>query len=227
MTTFYRVDGARLTYAEYWRMSPGVIAFLIAAGLKLVGWPLRFNFAIPRPDQLFVVELEELPSPARRMLGQAIRFAEGEGLRLIFCHRLAVPEPNRVGAAALMLDEENTSALMIIYGQQNAEGQLQLACASRFADDTLATTTTMKKTMEPMPNQDIERYPGETPAGLYRRHCEHLERLADQGLIALKFDPNRLEQFVLDREVKYVDFHVGRGVFVPMTEEELDAVSDG
>jgi len=225
MTTFYRVDGAKLTYAEYWRMSPGVMAFAIASGMKFFGFPFQFRFAIPRPDRLFLVNLDELPGPARRAMGRAIRSAEDEGLRLVFCHRLAVPEPDRVGAAALMLDPRNVSGLMIIYGQQNRVQQLQVACLSRFPDGTYATTTTMKKTMEPMPDQDIERYPGEDAGGLYRRHVEHVQRMAERGMIPIPFDPNRLEQFVLEREVQYVDFHAHRGVFVPMTEEELDAVS--
>jgi hypothetical protein len=83
----------------------------------------------------------------------------------------------------------------------------------------------MKKTMEPMPDQDIERYPGERAGGLYRRHVEHLGRMAERGMIPVRLDPNRLEELVLEREVQYVDFHIHRGVFVPMTEEELDAVS--
>ena len=37
----------------------------------------------------------------------------------------------------------------------------------------------------------------------------------------LRFDDARLEVFVLEWELKYVDFHIDRGVFVPMTDEEL------
>lgn len=225
MTTYYRVDGAKLTYAEYWRMAPDPLSFLLVAGRKLIGFPLYFNFAIPRPDRLFLVNFDELPASARHAMGPAIRSAEKTGLRLIFCHRLAVPEPNRLGAAALLLDDEDTTGLMIICGQQGEHRELQVSCASRFADDTLATTTTMRKSMEPVPGQDVERYPGSSAGQLYRRHREHLERLESQGLIPVPLDPDKLEEFVLSCELRYVDYHIARGVFVPMTEDELDAVS--
>lgn len=228
MTTFYRVDGGKLTYAEYWRMSGDPFAFLIAAGMKFFGFPMRFNFAIPRPDRLFVVEFDELPAAARRGMGPPIRAAEKKaGLRLIFCHRLAVPEPHRVGAAALLLDEENETSLMVMFGQHGGQREVHLTCVSRFPDDTLASTTTMKKALVPVPGSDIERYPGADPATLYARHRGHLERLAGHGLVPVLLDPHRLEGFVLECELRYVDFHIGRGVFVPMTDDELDAISGG
>jgi hypothetical protein len=225
MTTYYRVDGARLSYAEYWRMSPSAIAFFIAAGRKLLGVPIHFNFAIPRPDRLFLVELEELPPPARRAMAPAIRSAEQAGLRLSFCRRLAVPEPHRIGAAALLLDDENQTSQMVVFGSHGKRRELRLACVSRFPDDTLATTTTMKKSLQPMPGFHIERYPDASPALIYAHHRGHLERLAAEGLIPVPFQPEKLEDFVLLNEVRYVDFHIGRGVFVPMTEDELDAAA--
>ena len=212
MTTYYRVDGARLSYGEYWRMSPGPLGFLIAAGCKLFGFPIQFHFVIPRPDRLFLVEFEELPAAALQAMKPAIRSAEKAGLRLIFAHRLAVPEPHRLGAAALMLDEENETGSMIVFGQQGDHRELHATCASRFADDTLGTMTTMKRTMIPTPGQDIERYPGASAGALYQRHREHLERLAGQGFIPLTLDPNRLKQFVLECELRNVDFHFARSV---------------
>ena len=114
---------------------------------------------------------------------------------------------------------------MIIFGKNGDHLEMHVACASRFSDDTLGTTSSMKKTMEPTPWQHIERYPGVSAGALYRNHRDHLERLAGQGLIPVRLDPDRLDQFVLECELRYVDFHIGRGVFVPMTEEELDAIS--
>lgn len=227
MTAFYRVDGAKLTYAEYWRMSPDPFSFLVAAGMKLVGFPIRFNFAIPRPDRLFVVEFDELPAAARHGLKPAVGAAEKAGLRLVFCHRLAVPEPTRLGTAALFLDDDNETSLMAMYGQQGEQREVHATCASRFADGSLCTTTTMKKTMVPAPDQDIERYPGADTAALYARHRDHLGRLAGRGLLPVALDPGRHEEFVLACELRYVDFHIGRGVFVPMTDAEVDAVSGG
>ena len=224
MTTFYRVDGGRMTFAEYWRMSPEPVSFLIAAGMKLIGLPVRFNFAIPRPDQLFIVDFAELPGSAQQGMKAAIRSAEKAGLRLVFCHRLAVPEPHRLGAAALFLDETNETSLMVMYGQQGEAREVHATCASRFADETLCTTTTMKKTMTPVPGSDIERYPGADPRTLYARHRDHLERLAGRGLIPVPIDSDELPDFVLKCELRYVDFHIGRGVFVPMSEAELEKI---
>jgi hypothetical protein len=222
MTTYFRLDGRKLTYAEYWRMAPDPFSFFIAAVRKLIGLPVRFGFAIPRPDRLFIVDFGELPDAVGSAVRPLVHQARAMGLRLGFYHRLAVPEPHRIGAAAALLDEAEWTCLYVIFGQDRQQRQLQLTCASRFADDSLAITTTMPKTMEPVPTSRIERYPGADPAMLYARHHEHLERLTSKGLVPLCIDPDRLADFVLDWEQRYIDFHIGRGVFVPMTDSELD-----
>jgi hypothetical protein len=227
MTTFYRVDGGRLTLAEYWRLSSDLLSFLFAAGRKLLGVPLRFAFTVPRPDRLFVVEFDELPAAARNAMKHPIRDAERAGFRLAFCHRLPVPEPERVGAAAVLLDGHHESVLVVIFGLHGERREVQLGCVSWFADDTLASTTTARKTLTPVPGADIERYPGADAATLAGLHRDHLERLAARGLVPAALDPHRLSEYVLEWELRYVDFHIERGVFVPMTEDELDALCEG
>lgn len=225
MTTFYRVDGGRLTYGEYWRMAPSPLAFLIAAGRKFLGSPLQFQFAIPRPDRLFLVEFEEFPGYAKRAMTPAIQAVEREGLRLVFCHRIAVPEPNRLGVAAHFLDPKNHASLGILFGRTGEHIELRISCASGMSDDSLAVTTTMKQTLNPVPGQSIVRKPGADADEIYRLHCEHLARLDREGLLPKKLNPDRLDEFVLGWELNYVDHHIARGVFVPMTDEELDEVS--
>jgi hypothetical protein len=226
MTNYYRVDGGKLTYGEYWRMSPDPLSFLIAAGLKLIRLPIKFNFTIPRPDQLFVVDFAELPSSARSEMKPMIRSAEKDGMQLSFCHRLAVVERHRIGAAAILLDEEEQIALTVIFGKHNQKRELQLTCCSVFADDTRAITTTMRKTMVPVPGNVIERYPGASPPALLDHHRHHLERLADEGLVPLRLDASRMPEVVLDWELSYVDYHIDRGVFVPMSEDEVDDLAE-
>jgi hypothetical protein len=225
MTTYYRVDGGQLTYAEYWRMSPGLFPFLVAAGLKFLGSPIPFTFAVPRPDRLFLVEFDELPAVARQGMKRAVHRAEAAGLELVFCHRLAVPEPHRLGAAAVFLDSTGETTMSVLFAQEGATRQSQLSCVSRFADESLGCTTTVRKSMEVVPGTHVERYPGADPAALLARHRDHLGRLEGEGLVPVPIAANRLADFVLACEVRYVDFHIGRGVFVPMTDDELDAIS--
>lgn len=225
MTNFYRVHGDRLTYAEYWRMSPDPFSFLLAAGLKTVGLPLPFNFSIPRPDKLFLVALDELPGSARFALKRPVAAAERDGLRLVFCHRLAVVESHRLGAAALLLDEQNGTCLNVMFGQHGEKRELQLSVVSEFDEDTRAVTTTMKKTMTPVPGSRIARLPKAGVGELLGRHAQLLDECAGDGYKPLRLDPNRLPQTVLRWELKYVDFHINRGVFVPMTDDEVDRLA--
>ncbi|MDB5308518.1 MAG: hypothetical protein JWO38_2720 [Gemmataceae bacterium] len=222
MTTFYRVDGARLTFAEYWRMSPNPLVFLIAAWMKLIGRPIRFSFSVPRPDRLFLVEFDELPAAARAGMGPLVDAAEAIGLRLVFCHRLVVPEPHRLGAAAILLDKTGETILLVIFSRQGNRVERHLACTTLFTDGSRAVTTTIRKTFEPLPGSHVARYPGADPASLLARHREHLAALTSEGLIPTRLEPNRLPDVVHEAELRFVDFHIGRGVFVPMTDEELD-----
>ena len=54
-------------------------------------------------------------------------------------------------------------------------------------------------------------------------HCDGLAPWP--GSTPVPINPDRYEEFVLECELRYVDFHISRGVFVPMSDEELDEIS--
>jgi hypothetical protein len=221
VTAFYRIDGRRMALAEYWRLSPGVLTFATIAVRKLFQCPPRFSFAIHRPDRLLTVAFEDLPASARFGLQPAMRQLEEAGLSLVFFYRLEVPEPHRLGAAAVLRDDAGEIRALVAFSQERDVKQSRVSFASNLTDGTVAVTTAAKKTLEPVPVYRTARFPGADPLALLDRHRAHLARLAEDGLFPVKVDAGKLQATVLESEQRYVDFHIERGLFVPLTEEEL------
>jgi hypothetical protein len=227
VTAYYRLDGGKLTLAEYWRMSSGVLTFLIAAGLKLIGRPVRFPFAIPRPERLVLVEFDDLPASARFAIGPPMHMLKESELQLVFCHRLDLLEPHRLGASAVYLDPSGESWAAVLFTQAKDRKRCELSCASKFGDGTLAVTTTAKKALRPHPLSHVVRFPRANPETLLQRHHEHLARLAANGLFPLNVERSKLQEVILASEQRHVDFHASRGLYVPLTDEEVDRLRGG
>jgi hypothetical protein len=215
-----RLDGSKLTLAEYWRLCPEPVSFLIVLVRLWLGWPPRFHFVIPRPERLTRVSFEELPRSARSSLEPAVLRLEEAGLWLAFSHRSEVPEPHRLGVAAILLDPKQETYVAVMFVQERMAQRQEVCCVSLLTDGTRAGTTTTRQTFEPDPLYRVDRQPGLDPVTLLQRHREHLARLACAGLFSQKLTLARLEEAVLKAEQRFVDFHAARGIFVPMADEE-------
>jgi hypothetical protein len=219
---FYRLDGRKITLAEYWRLSPGVLSFLIVLLAKLLGFPPKFSFAIPRPERLLKVTLDELPASARFGLRPAIQGLQESGLRLVFCYRMPTVESHRLGAATVLIDESSETSVGVMFAQDSQRRSLELSCVSRLNDGTLAKTVTTRRRFKTDSQDHLLRLPGLDPVSLLHRHRAHLARLASEGLFAVRLNPTTQEEMILASEQRFVDFHAARGLFVPMTDKEVD-----
>src|SRR5579883_68076 len=172
-TKYYKVHGGRLSFAEYWRMSPDPVTFLFAAGMKLFGG-MPFNFSIPRADELHYVEEEDLPrAAAKKMKGPVARLEEA-GFALKFYHESPTLEDHRLGVAGVLLSADRRTYALVIYARDKAQQQLQFSCVSRATDGTYCGVTTQKKAMKPDPECRFFRHPGLAADALYDAHLEHL-----------------------------------------------------
>lgn len=219
-TTYYKVHGGRLSFAEYWRMSPNPLVFVIAAGAKLFGG-LPMNFSIPRVDQLHLVEKEELPKLARRELADPVKSLERAGMTIQFYHELPVLEKERIGCAAVLLDGDGYTFATVNFVKDANQQKVGVNCVSRFTDGDFGVTSDQKKELKPDPRHHVDRLVGADPEDLYERHLNNLENWRDDGLQAQRLNRDSTIAAVLAGEQGLVDFHAKRKVFVPMTKAEI------
>jgi hypothetical protein len=219
MTEYYRLNGQALTYAEYWRMSPGVFAFAVAALLKLLHCPLRFTFSIPRLEALTFLEPADIPEWVRDRWQEAVEVCQDEGLRLQFCYTTPVLERGRAAYAGSFLHPEGHVAAAAIAVRHARRTQVAFSCLTRLPGGRWLITSDQPAKMEPHPDDVIVRLVGADPDDVLDRHLEEVRALERPPL---RIDPGEWPRLVLEREQRHVDFHIVRGVYVPMTEEEVE-----
>ncbi len=61
LTRYYRVVYWRLTYGECWRLSSNVLSFVCLALCKTLRTPVATFSAVTYPDQLELIDLDEIP----------------------------------------------------------------------------------------------------------------------------------------------------------------------
>lgn len=224
-TVYYKVHGGRLSFAEYWRMAPNPFVFCIVAVAKVFGG-MPFNFSIPRVDELHLLEWNELRGEARKAMKPAIRLLEEAGMRTIFYHELPLLERDRMGCGASLLAPDGLTFATVNFVKDKVMSQMEVSCVTRFDDESeFGITTTAKKQLKPQPEHITFRYPGTPADELYEKHLEHLEDWkASKDVV--KVTPDRLPKVVLRGEQGHIDFHIERGVYVPMTKAEIRAIRD-
>jgi hypothetical protein len=221
-TQYYKTHGGKLTLPECWRIARSWRALWQALSWKpFGGYP--FKTSIARPDALEVIDPKELPDEFRERFLVLITLCEKAGLEPVFYHRSQVLERANLGAGAYLLDPTGTVigtiATVKIAGTALYSA---LTFTTHFTDGTVGITTTARKTFKPLPHHLTNRYGPVRPDFLYDRHRIHLKWCEQRdSKTPRSFTPQQLPGVVLETIQQYVDFHAARGVFVPMTEDEI------
>jgi hypothetical protein len=217
---WYKVHGGRLSFREYWKMADDPFTFLIAAGAKLFGG-LPMNFSIPYLDQLDIVELDDLPGGPRRTIKRGVAAFEDAGFDFQFVHELPVLERNRFAAAAILLAPNGRSFATVNFAEVKDMSQMAYNCVCWFGEGRFGTATTQKEQMKPDPKHLTVRYPGASPEELADRHKELVRGWEEDREVIRTIRPDALPDVVLSGERGHVEFHAERGVYVPMTKDEV------
>lgn len=222
-TTYYRVHGGRVTFGEYWRLAANPVEFALAAGFKLFGG-LPLDASIPRIEAVPFAEWDDLPKEARKRLQGPIDLLEDAGYDYAFSYRAPLLEHTRLGIGSVLLRADGRAFATVLFAKEPNLSKVAASCVSRFPDGGFGVTTDQKKQLVENPKNHTRRHP-DTPADeLAARHVEHLADWAADGLKPQRLDRDTsLPAAIVQGEQELVDFHVGRGVFVPLTRAEIRA----
>lgn len=220
-TQYYRFHGGRLTLTECWCLARSwTKLFKLLAWKPLGGYPFRFS--IPRQDRLNVVDPDAFPAGLRDRFLDLVAAVEKIGFQQVFVHRLDVLERSRVSAGAVLLDSTGTIIGTVAFTQANRSAGAEGSLTTHFTDGTAAVTTTARRRYRQQPHRLVRRHPGTPPAVLLGRHREYVADWERAGKVPRPFTRKQLPAVILEAQQRYVDFQFARGLFVPMTEGEIE-----
>jgi hypothetical protein len=229
MDLLYKVDSRRRTFAEHWRIQwPKVDRFLVAAFCKLVGIPQRCTFGIRRPEALDLHEPSEVPRTVRERLASTIGACAELGLAFQLYASVDATVGSRVKAyMAAMLDAEglmwaSAIAARVKRGSNERVQPVKLTCFSRLPDGRYVVTSDHQGKLTPHAGDLREHLVGRPPDAVVARHYR---RIDEPALRPVAVRPDELAGVILEREQRHVDHQVERGVYVLMTEEEIDRIT--
>jgi hypothetical protein len=228
LRVFYTVDSSRRTYGELWRIhAPNLIRFLIAALKKVLGVPQRHSFAIRRPAVLTIHATADVPRPVRQQLAPAIRACEDLGLALQFYASIDALTGGRAKAylaALLDVDRQSWATVMTVLIRGAHSDRVQPSkfnCFSLLPDRTYVVTTDHVWKLTPHPGDWVEYLVGEPPEVIVAAHRLRLRKLDGKPV---SVGEEALAEAILLREQRHVDHQIERGVYVPLTGEELEGI---
>jgi hypothetical protein len=222
---WYRVDGQALTYGEYWHMAPDALAFLITAARKFLGNAFQFHFSIAHPRLYHFLDEDEVPPEVRRRWQRLADHARREGFEPRLCSEVPCLESHRACFGRVLLGDGNRVTLTIAYVRNQGEAQTALLLASKL-DDGLIVSTVSNYGLKPLPDVESVLMSGASLGALLDRHRRRLARFEADGRYAAGVAPAQLPGLIRERELLHFDFHVNRGVYVPMTEDEIAAAQE-
>ena len=100
--------------------------------------------------------------------------------------------------------------------------ETECAFATKFVDGTLFLTADMPGVFDLPPGWGGRIFPGARPRHLFAHHQEELA--ARQNARPVSLDQDGLKQLVTDVRVRVAEFMIGRGVWAPLTEEEVKCI---
>jgi hypothetical protein len=219
---YFRTDTTRLTFGELWRISSRLPVFLRACVNKVFGLRAPVRWAVRHELTIRALHTEEVPGAALAVLEPLIEEFQQLGARLAFYH--ATPAVgNLEGYAAVLLPPEHNFFIVVVWARSQISrwGNETSGCGvtSQLQNGSFFTTTNLPRKFNKPPASRVLRLRGATPTELAERHQE---AVAESGLSAILIHSEEQLKSILE-EIKRRNFewHLGRGVYLPLTGEEL------
>lgn len=220
---FYRTNTARLTLAEFRRLSPNNFVFLVGVLFKLlrINGPATFAFGAARHEPHLTSD--QFSEAVNEKLRGAAADAVACGLRFLCAYRL--PSIGTVDSGALAYANDDGSILapmahVRVWHGQVVNEQTVFSFQSRLSDGRVVTTVGAAQQLNSPPEFLVEHLPGRTYGDVLARHQARLAEFAGSVMRA----PTPAEQIARLHayESRSIEFQRERGVYVAATPQQLE-----
>jgi hypothetical protein len=222
---YYKTDSRRISFREYWHLSRKR-GFLIAWLNKILGRRLNLTTGIPEPQPFRdkIVERESLSPLMLERFDQARADFQRLGFNEFWLFRSPISLTGGISCALLALHPAKTTTGKVIYAAFRTREQQVVTFQSELSDGTILSTTNKRRDFDPPPDAIVERYIGESAAGLWERHQKKLETLQPHNPPVRLADFSQLAAFEDKLIQRSFDDKIRRGIWVEMTDAEVAAL---
>jgi hypothetical protein len=218
VTTYYGIDMSRITWAEAWRFGKlGGLLYLVNAKLeprRVVG-----DTALARTEAHDFVRDVDLSEHARQALRE-MEASLGESF-----HRVGLAKgqtrARHPGFVAMGLASDGLVVSQCIHVGCGGQEVSVIGLASELEDGLRISTGNSGRKLETAPGSIVTYLPGASGDRLLRAHRAKLDELARRSR-PKRFDDAAALDSVVKGEQRSHDFHVARGVYVPLTPGEIE-----
>src|SRR5262245_26832450 len=99
--------------------------------------------------------------------------------------------------------------------------QIRFSFCTKLADGCRIETSGGKRGLDVSDARLREDWPGRTVAEVFRRHNERLSEIPSREIVPITND-DELEDFATNSERTEMEFNIARGVYVELSDRELD-----
>jgi hypothetical protein len=219
VTEYLKLDSTRLSLAEYWRWKPGM-AFLMLAGMKLLGWRLAPTVMVPAVASVDVVDPLVQPPELVAALAHAIKACEARGRTIQFWYTVPTVGSN-LGLGAALVSGDGLSVAMAVLAETRAGTyrDVVLGLVSRLRSGRFLTTGPGKSLFDAAPEVDALRLRGRSYAQLVDAH-DSIVSSRKSELVAC----GDARELILELQRLQVHANVARGVYVPASPQDVARV---
>lgn len=228
MSDYYKLDSRRITLREYWNIARTwkVLIPWLAGRLNL---QFGFGTSFRRPQSLRELEVREaeFPQPARTSLQPLLEECERLGFHSPFYSTFENLRRDTRVSAVTLLHESGQCILRLMHSlamQVNPPKQTrQVVLLSELRDGTYLCTTDQRPRFRGTPGVIVNRLIGAPPAQLFESHRQKLAGLPINNPSKSIRSAEELERMFDGYEKLSFEFNVQRGLYVPMSPEEVAA----
>jgi Zn-dependent protease len=226
---FYRIDSSKVSLREYWWGSKSPLSLAIAAILKPLH--IRIPSATDDPNveslRVFQVPVEALPESVRTRFEMAMEELSRLGFTRPAIFHAIDDALHNCRQYLASITHESGRAIARVHNRIWAvryppKDAFFFEFLSELPDGKFLWSLSSKPDLLAPPNWPITRSRNATPEALWAMHQQHMGTLAADRISIVPVRNEQELQDALERHHAQVrDFHLKRGVFVPLSGSEL------
>lgn len=226
MPKFYKLDYRKLSFREYWNLSPnwkGIVAWL----MKVLGHPLQDANVYPHPSTFKECEVSEaqLPSEAAAAMAPACREIRGLGFHSPQWVYIPSVRGNVETIAGTFLHPSGQVIARVMYSKATS-GSVSIVLVSTFLitplkDGRQLVTTNQRPTLRVPGTSLVKRKIGAAPSVLHQLHMWRVRNLPPGAELREVKTAEQRDLFIEQNEREAFEFHQRRGLYVALTDEQL------
>lgn len=221
---YFTVKLCKLSFRELWRMSNGPLEIVIASLLKLFHLPVCNPGGFGLAENVVRLTLDEIPQHVRIALGKLWMECDAIGIRNGFFYTIPILGSNEAFAAALRSPDGRIAAWLGYVRVKNGlieQEKTRFSFGTILVDGRRIVTSGGKREIDVTDKCVRENWPGRTVDDVFRRHNERLMAIPSEDIVPITND-DELENSVTSSERTEMEFNIARGVYVELSERELE-----